>query len=96
MKSFSHLKILIIPTLLFISLTGCFSSRQMITDSAVGLFQDLALSVNRQSDLALVRQGIPSYLLLIDGMVQANPGNQDLLLAGAQAYASYASILGEE
>ena len=95
MKSFSHLKILIIPALFCISLTGCFSSRQMITDSAVGLFQDLALSVNRQTDLAMVRQGIPSYLLLIDGMVQANPGNQALLLAGAQAYASYASILGE-
>lgn len=95
MKSFPLLKTLIISTLL-ISPVGCFSSRQMITDSAVGLFQELALSVNRQSDVALVRQGIPSYLLLVDGMVQANPGNRDLLLAGAQAYASYASILGEE
>jgi hypothetical protein len=95
MKSFPHLKILFIPALLFLSLPGCFSGRQMITDSAVGLFQELALSVNRQSDVALVRQGIPSYLLLMDGMVQANPGNQDLLLAGAQAYASYASLLGE-
>ncbi len=96
MNSLSHLKITIIPVLLCLSLAGCFSSRQMITDSAVGLFQELALSVNRQSDVALVRQGIPSYLLLIDGMVQANPENQDLLLAGAQAYASYASILGED
>ncbi len=96
MKSFPLSKILFISTLLCISLTGCFSSRQMITDGAVGLFQELALSVNRQTDIALVRQGVPSYLLLIDGMVQANPGNQNLLLAGAQAYASYASILGED
>jgi hypothetical protein len=95
MTPLSHLKILIILILLGLSLAGCFSSRQMINDSAVGLFQELALSVNRQSDVALVRQGIPSYLLLIDAMVQANPGNQSLLLAGAQAYASYASILGE-
>ncbi len=96
MNSPSYLKITIIPVLLCLSLAGCFSGRQMINDSAVGLFQELALSVNRQSDVALVRQGIPSYLLLIDGMVQANPGNQNLLLAGAQAYASYASILGED
>lgn len=95
MKPIRPLPVFIIPALLFLSLSGCFSSRQMITDSAVGLFQELALSVNRQSDVALVRQGIPSYLLLIDGMVQANPGNQDLLLAGAQAYASYAALLGE-
>jgi len=96
MKSFSLLKILLIPTLLCLTLAGCFSSRQMIADGAVGLFQELALSVNRQSDVALVRQAIPSYLLLIDGMNQANPGNSDLLLAGAQAYASYASLLGED
>lgn len=96
MKSFSPLKSLIILTLFGVSLTGCFSGRQMITESAVGLFQELALSINRQSDTTLVRQGIPSYLLLIDGMVQANPENQDLLLAGAQAYASYASILGDD
>jgi hypothetical protein len=96
MKLIHPLKIIIISALLFLSLAGCFSSRQMITDGAVSLFQELARSVNRQSDVTLVRQGIPSYLLLIDGMVQANPGNQDLLLAGAQAYASYAALLGEE
>lgn len=95
MKFFYHSKIAIFLALLCLSLAGCFSGRQMITNSAVSLFQELALSVNRQSDLVLVRQGIPSYLLLIDGMVQANPSNQDLLLAGAQAYASYASLLGE-
>jgi hypothetical protein len=96
MKSIQIVKTFLIPALLCLFLTGCFSSRRMITESAVGLFKELALSVNRQSDVALVRQGIPSYLILIDGMVQANPGNPDLLLAGAQAYASYASILGED
>jgi hypothetical protein len=96
MNWLSHLKIPIVSILLCLPLAGCFSSRQIINDSAVGLFRELALSVNRQSDVTLVRQGIPSYLLLIDGMVQANPGNQDLLLAGAQAYASYASLLGED
>jgi len=99
MKLLHPSKILFIQALLAllcVSLAGCFSSRQMITDSAVGLFQELALSVNRQSDVALVRQGIPSYLLLIDGIIQANPGNPDLLLAAAQAYASYASLLEEE
>ena len=96
MKLFHPLKILIIPTLLFFPLTGCFSTRQMIADSAGGLFGELALSANRQSDIALVRQGLPSYLMLIDGMIGTNPDNQALLLAGAQAYASYASLLLEE
>jgi tetratricopeptide (TPR) repeat protein len=96
MKLIQLVKTFIILTILCLCLTGCFSTKQMIADSASGLFGELALSANRQSDIALVRQGLPSYLMLIDGMIGTNPENQDLLLAGAQAYASYASLLEEE
>ncbi len=76
--------------------TGCMSSQQIMTEKAPALFRDVALSANRQSDVVLVRQGIPSYLMLIDGMLRSYPENRDLLLAGAQAYASYASVLEED
>ena len=79
-----------------LSLSGCFSSQQLINEQAVNLFKAMSLAANRQSDVVLVRQGIPSYLLLIDGMIQSNPDNSDLLLAAAQAYGSYASLSGEE
>jgi len=89
-------KVFIISTLLCLSLTSCFSSQQLITDKAVGLFREVSLSANRQSDIALVRQGLPAYLMMIDGMIQAYPDNPDLLLAGAQAYASYTALIDEE
>jgi hypothetical protein len=76
--------------------TGCISSQQIMAEKAPALFRDVALSANRQSDVVLVRQGIPSYLMLIDGILQSNPENRDLLLAGAQAYAAYASVLEED
>ncbi len=76
--------------------TGCISSQQIVAEKAPALFRDVAQSANRQSDLILVRQGIPSYLMLIDGILQSNPENRDLLLAGAQAYAAYASVLDED
>ncbi len=76
--------------------TGCISSQQIVTEKAPALFREVALSASRQSDVVLVRQGIPSYLMLIDGMLQSYPENRDLLLAGAQAYASYASVLEED
>jgi hypothetical protein len=76
--------------------TGCISSQQIVAEKAPALFRDVAQSANRQSDLILVRQGIPSYLMLIDGILQSNPENRDLLLAGAQAYAGYASVLDED
>ncbi|MBA4394786.1 MAG: hypothetical protein C0407_14645 [Desulfobacca sp.] len=95
MKPIHLLKILILSACLGLSLSGCFSSQQLILDKATGLLREISLSANRQSDVALVRQGLPSFLLTIDGMIQANPENPDLLLAGAQAYASYASLLEE-
>jgi hypothetical protein len=75
---------------------GCISSQKIVAEKAPALFRDVALSANRQSDIVLVRQGIPSYLMLIDGMLQSYPENRDLLLAGAQAYAAYASVLDED
>jgi hypothetical protein len=77
------------------TLSGCFSGRQLISQNAAGLFKEISLSANRQSDIALVRQALPSYLLLIDGLIQSYPDNQNLLLSGAQAYLSYASLLEE-
>src|SRR5271166_5289605 len=48
-------------------LPGCFSPQRMVTEKASSLFQDVALSAGRQSDVALVRNGTPAYLMLIDG-----------------------------
>ncbi|MBW2337077.1 MAG: hypothetical protein JRF47_10030, partial [Deltaproteobacteria bacterium] len=55
------------------------------------LLEDVAKASNRQSDLKLIREGMPSYLMLIDGMVEALPDNKRLLITAAQSYASYAS-----
>jgi hypothetical protein len=57
--------------------------------------EDIAKSAYRQSDLRLIREGMPSYLMLIDGMVEAVPGNKQLLINAAQAYASFASAFIE-
>jgi tetratricopeptide (TPR) repeat protein len=92
---FPSLRILIISIFLSLSISGCFSSRQLVTENAVGLFRGVSQSANRQSDIELVRQGLTSYLLLIDGMNQTYPDNANLLLAGAQAYSSYASLSEE-
>lgn len=89
-------RIFLVPVLLCLTLSGCFSGQQMITDGAAGLFKEISVSANRQSDITLVRQGLPAYLMLIDGMIQSHPENQKLLLAGAQVTVSYAGLLEEE
>src|SRR5262249_51309242 len=41
-------------------------------------------------DPGTVRDGVPAYLLLIDGMIEGDPQNADTLLAGAKLYGAYA------
>lgn len=80
---------------LFIS-SGCFPSKRMTVASVGSLIEDVAKASSRQSDLRLIREGMPAYLLLMDGMVEAWPGNDRLLIAAAQGYSSYASLLGDQ
>jgi hypothetical protein len=42
-----------------------------------------------QEDPALVRAGVPAYLLLVDGLIHRNPDNAGLLAAGAELFALY-------
>jgi hypothetical protein len=70
---------------------ACATSKSMTVGATAALLEDIARSANRQSDLKLVREGMPAYLMLIDGMVEAVPNNPRLLINAAKAYASFAS-----
>lgn len=70
---------------------ACATSKTMTVGATASLLEDIAKSAYRQSDLRLIREGMPSYLMLIDGMVEAVPDNERLLISAAQSYASFAS-----
>ena len=58
---------------------------------ATNQFADnLTSAILDQDDPGTVRDGVPAYLLLIDGMIQGDPDNAGALLAGAKLYGSYA------
>jgi hypothetical protein len=71
--------------------TACGINKTMTVASTASLLEDVAQASYKQSDLKLVREGMPSYLMLIDGMVEALPENKELLITAAQSYASYAT-----
>lgn len=51
----------------------------------------LSSSILNQTDPDLIADGVPAYLLLVDGFIHDSPDNEDLLSAGAQIYALYGS-----
>jgi len=66
--------------------TGCASLVQSATS---GLASNLSDAILDQEDPALVRDGTPAYLLLLDSFVAGSPNNADLLGAASQLYAAY-------
>src|SRR5262249_4935344 len=58
---------------------------------ATNQFADnLTTAILSEDDPGTVRDGVPAYLLLIDGLIQGDPQNADGLLAGAKLYGAYA------
>jgi hypothetical protein len=83
--------------LFFISLfTACLPSKKWTVGATATLLEDVAKSSYRQTDLRVIREGMPAYLMLMDGMIEAWPNNERLLIAAAQTYSSFASIFVED
>lgn len=83
--------------LLLISIfSACLPNKKFTVGTTAMLLEEVAKASYRQSDLRMIRDGMPAYLMLIDGMIQAWPDNDQLLIAGAQSYSSFASLLSED
>ena len=91
MQSMQPCKNILILIALISLLASCSTSKTLTVATTASLLEDVAIASYKQSDLNLIRQGMPSYLMLIDGMVEALPDNKRLLISAAQLYAAYAS-----
>lgn len=70
-------------------LTGCAG---MVVSAMEGLTDSLSAAILNQDDPKTVEDGAPSYLLLIDGLIEGQPDNERLLVTGARLYSAYASV----
>ncbi len=78
--------LLLAATLL--GLDGCST----ITSSASSqLAENVTRGLLSQDDLDIARLGTPAYLVLIDGLIESNPGDAAMFTAGADLYSAYAS-----
>lgn len=53
-------------------------------------------AILNEDDPILVRDGVPAYLLLLDGLISQSPDNPDLLAAGAQLFSLYGSMFADD
>lgn len=82
-----------VPLFLMLFTALCLTScSRLITGTLVEPTVD---NLQRQTDLDLVCEGAPAYLLMIDSMIASSPEDKTLLRVGAQSYSAYTSALAE-
>jgi hypothetical protein len=74
-------------------LPGCAS---LVGSAGASLGRDLGAGVLEQDDPQTVADGLPAYLLLLDGLLISSPDNVDLLLSAANLNGSYAGGFATE
>lgn len=84
-KSFS-----IAATLLCSSafLSGCST---LVSSVTRGFAEDLSAAILNNEDLAMVRDGAPSYLILVDSLVARSPQDPFMLQQSAKLHSAYAA-----
>ena len=79
---------------LAIGSAGCAAKLKSIVVGS--LIEDFSAATARQDDLALVVSGAPTFLLLLEGLLEGSPDDQALLIAATKAYTSYAILIEAE
>lgn len=64
----------------------------IISNAADGVAESLSNGVLNHDDPETVRAAMPSYMVMIDGLITKNPENATLLAAAANLYAAYGAV----
>ena len=79
--------------ILAFSLSGCAI---VVSSAASGLTDSISDSVLNQDDPETAKAALPTFMVLIDGMIRDNPDDPRLLASGATLYASYGAIFASD
>jgi len=96
MKRFRHRRSIFFCLFFLFLLSACFPNKRLTVVATATLLEGVAKASAQQSDLRVLQEGMPAYLMLIDGMIHSWPDNEQLLIAGAQSYSSFASLFVED
>lgn len=75
------------------TLSGC---TMVVSSAASGLSESVSASVLNQDDPETAKAALPTFMVLLDGMVRDNPTNPDILSSTATLYASYGAIFADD
>ena len=68
----------------------------LVTSASSDMMTHLSETILNSDDLDLVETGAPSYLLMIDTLIDTDPENETLLSAAANLYTAYADVFVQD
>jgi hypothetical protein len=68
----------------------------VVASAGSGLAGNLTTAMMNQDDPAIVRDGAPAYLLMLDSFVEGSPDNSAVLAAAAELYSAYGVVFVDE
>ena len=83
----------IIMALLTVLTAACAT---VVATAGGGLAGNLNTAIMNQDDPALVRDGAPAYLLMLDSFVEGAPENVTVLIAAAELYSAYGVVFVDD
>ncbi len=86
-KNLARLARMGLVVLAMVALAGCGA---LASRAGAGLSRDLTRGILEQDDPETVADGLPAYLLLLDGLIAGQPEDAALLIAGSKLYGAYA------
>jgi len=64
---------------------------------SIGNFsENINRAVKANNDPQTVMQGLPTYLILLDGLIESDPFDEDMLIASSRLINAYTALLGSE
>jgi hypothetical protein len=82
-----------IVLLSLVVIAGCAT---VMATAGSGLAGNLNTAIMNQDDPALVRDGAPAYLLMLDSFVEGAPENVAVLISAAQLYSAYGVVFVDD
>ena len=79
-----------LSTALLLPLLAACSMGQMVARTSTSIMDGNIAAMDRETDLVLAEAAIPANLKLIEGLINEDPGNLELLAAAAQGFYGYA------
>ena len=79
--------------LLAVSMTGCAS---LLSSAMTGVADNISNAMLDQVDPETAKAALPAYIVAVDGALQNDPDNADVLAAGALMYATYGGVFATE